>query len=120
VSYRIFRRCELLRRRNLTGACGFVAEFPTDFDSLLSLRAREDLSAQLDLMADEEILAMASADVRGCVDMATWQCFELLELSGLPGKAVADQLGLSLGSVITNACRVRKKMKMAVARIELC
>lgn len=56
----------------------------------------------------------AAAIVSGQVSPIAWQCFWLTAVQGLEAAAVAHQLGISLGLVYTNRCRVLQRLQSYV------
>lgn len=120
VAYRIWLQILEVRERKIleSSTSGKVLTQDQCWEGLRSQTAREDLSRSLDAIADREILEVASSRVRAQVEPLTWKCFEMLNLEGAPGKDVAERLDLKVAAVFTNACRVRKLLKMEVERLE--
>ncbi|MEM9644052.1 MAG: sigma-70 family RNA polymerase sigma factor, partial [Planctomycetota bacterium] len=73
---------------------------------------------QLDFEVRREIFARASEQVRARVSETTWQSFHRTSVLGHPIAAVAEQLGITLGSVYIARSRVMKRLQDTVQSIE--
>lgn len=118
VAFRIWLQVLEVSERKLRDSGDGDSSRMADWDRLRTHEAHNDLAANFDAIADQEILDMACSRVRSMVEPETWRCFELLKVEGLPGQEVADRLAIKIGSVFTNACRVRKLLKHEVDRLE--
>lgn len=118
VAYRIWLQVIEVSERNLRDPGDGNSGRMADWDRLRSQEARNDLADHFDAIADQEILELACSRVRNLVEPVTWNCFELLKVEGLPGQTIAERLDIKIGSVFTNACRVRKLLKQEVDRLE--
>lgn len=83
-----------------------------------SVAARDDFLQYLDEEATRELLEEAMRQVRGRVQVHTWEAFRLVALEGLSGAEAADHLKMSVGSVFVARCRVQKMLHEEVARLD--
>lgn len=97
---------------------GELAEFREGFKPLRSGKAREDLLKSFDELACEEIRSLAFESVRQRVRTQTWEAFLLCDHDRLPGKMVAQRLGISLKAVHLAAIRVRRLLNEELRRID--
>ncbi len=104
-----------LRQRK---ALEVFADFHPDSKSLRSGLAREDLLRQFDEVACEEIRSLAFERVRQRVSTNTWNAFFLCDHDRMPGKIVAERLGISLKAVHLAAIRVRRMLTEELLRID--
>ncbi|MGA2442423.1 MAG: sigma-70 family RNA polymerase sigma factor [Tepidisphaeraceae bacterium] len=74
----------------------------------------EELSRQWEQYHHEQIMQFAIKKSREFFEPKTWACFEQRMLQGRPGPEVAEELGLSVNAVYTNAHRALEKIR------ELC
>ncbi len=118
VAFRIWLQVLEVSERKLRDSSEGQSMQAFEWERFRTQEARNDLAENFDSMADQEILDLACSRVRNMVEPVTWNCFELLKVEGLPGKAVAERLDVKVGSVFTNACRVRKLLKQEVDRLE--
>lgn len=82
------------------------------------VEAEEDFLAHLDAEAELELLQLAMSRVRGLVSESTWRAFELLSLEQRSGASVAEELGITTGSVYVANCRVKKLVNEEVHRLD--
>jgi len=104
-----------LRQRK---ALEVIAEIHPDTKCLRSGQAREDLLRQFDEVACEEIRSLAFERVRQRVSANTWNAFLLCDHDRMPGKIVAERLGMSLKAVHLAAIRVRRMLTEELIRID--
>jgi RNA polymerase sigma-70 factor (ECF subfamily) len=97
---------------------GELAEFRHDLKPLRSGAARDDLLKTFDELACEEIRLLAFESVRMRVRTQSWDAFLLCDHERLPGKVVAQRLGISLKAVHLAAIRVRKLLNEELRRID--
>lgn len=95
-----------------------IAESFPDTRSLRSALAREDLLRKFDEVACEEIRSLAFERVRLRVSSTTWEAFLLCDHDRVPGKIVAERLGISLKAVHLAAIRVRNMLAEELSRID--
>lgn len=76
--------------------------------------AAADVSTQFDLEYRREIFTRASEIVRSRVSETTWQAFYRTSVEQKPIEAVAQQLGVSPGSVYIARSRVLKRLRSVV------
>jgi RNA polymerase sigma-70 factor (ECF subfamily) len=80
------------------------------------LEAPESALSQLwDREHDEHVAAALMRRVQGDFAPATWQAFVRHVLEGEPARRVADELGLSLNSVLLAKSRVLKRLRQELA-----
>lgn len=95
-----------------------------DVEHLISLQrlkspaAREDLINRFDQLACEEIRDLAFTRVRERVSEQTWNIFYQFEHEGRPGAEIAEEFGITPGSVRLAAFRVRQFLNEEVTRID--
>jgi len=118
VAFRIWLQVLEVSERKLRDSSEGQSMQAFEWERFRTQEARNDLAENFDSVADQEILDLACSRVRNLVEPVTWTCFELLKVEGLPGKTVAERLDVKVGSVFTNACRVRKLLKQEVDRLE--
>jgi RNA polymerase sigma factor (sigma-70 family) len=86
----------------------------SNFTGPLVPSVTEELSLEWERDHHEQILQFAMKKCREFFEPKTWVCFEQRTLRGRPGQEVANELGLSVSAVYTNAHRVLEKIR------ELC
>lgn len=64
------------------------------------------------------LFGLAAESVRSRVDDSTWRAFWMTAVEGQPGKVVADELQLSLGSVYVAKSRVLAHLKQRIRQIQ--
>lgn len=79
---------------------------------------RTDFLRQFDFMADTEIFEIACQRVQPRVDPLHWSAFLMTDYESVPGPVVASSLGMSLGSVHTATCRIRKLIREEIHAID--
>lgn len=79
---------------------------------------RTEFLREFDSMAYTEIFAIACERIRPKVDPVHWSAFLMSYYDSIPGPVVASTLGLSLGSVHTATCRIRKLIRDEVQKID--
>jgi RNA polymerase sigma-70 factor (ECF subfamily) len=87
-------------------------------ERLQSLEAREDLLSALEDAFDLEVLAEAQARVQLQVTTRDWKIFQALAVEGRSGPDVAQELGMNVTAVLVAKCRVQKKLRVAIHRLE--
>jgi RNA polymerase sigma factor (sigma-70 family) len=85
---------------------------------LEDLTATEQLTEKLDREFDREILEEATARVQCRVEAHTWEAFRLSALEGMPGKDVAERLGMKRATVFVAKSKVTKMLKEEIAKLE--
>lgn len=86
--------------------------------TLRSGLAREELLRKFDEVACEEVRSLTFERVRQRVSPNTWEAFYLCDHERIPGKIVAERLGISLKAVHLAAIRVRRMLAEELLRIE--
>jgi len=79
---------------------------------------RSDFLRQFEFMADSEIFEIACQRVQPRVDPLHWSAFLMTDYESIPGPVVASSLGMSLGSVHTATCRIRKLIREEINEID--
>ncbi len=87
---------------------------PATADALQSLAARDDLAAWVEGAYEQELFERALERVRPRVQEQTWDAFRLTAFDGLPGAAVATQLGMAITSVYKAKSNVQKMLEAEV------
>ena len=82
------------------------------------LQANTDISGQLDQEIRREIFARASEAVQSRVSVTTWQAFHRTAVLQEPVQSVAENLGISPGSIYIARSRVMKRLQTAVKSFE--
>lgn len=85
---------------------------------LARAEARDDLLAEFDRMATEEILEMASRRVAARVEATTWRCYEMTYFEGLASRQVAELLGMNAPAVLMATSRVRQLLRREIVAID--
>lgn len=81
-------------------------------------QAREDLLRRFDALAVQEIRELVDSIVRNRVRPSTWQAYELSAREGLPGREIADRIGVSADSVHLSCFRVRRMILQDLERVD--
>lgn len=81
---------------------------------LESLVASEEESQLFDMESKREQFRWAADRVRSTVSDSTWQAFWSTAVKGEPVAAVADRVGLSVGSVYVARCRTLSKIRKLI------
>ncbi len=76
----------------------------------------EELSREWEQLHHEQIMQFAMKKSQESFEPKTWACFEQRTLRGRSGPEVAEELGLSVNAVYTNAHRVLEKIRELCAR----
>jgi RNA polymerase sigma factor (sigma-70 family) len=90
----------------------------SQWDTLQTVPARDDLTRQLEELFDLELLELAATRVRQRVAPTTWEAFRLTAMDGLSGSAAAAQLGMPVGSVFKAKSNVLKLLQEEMGRLE--
>lgn len=80
--------------------------------------AVEEFQSILDRIADQEIMSLACARVRGRVSELAWHCFDQAAILGKSGDEVARSLEISLNYVHVNVFRVRKLIQDEIRALD--
>ncbi len=86
--------------------------------ALARAEARDDLLAEFDRMATEEILEIASRRIAARVEASTWHCYQLTYFEGLSSKQVAELLGMNAPAVLMAISRVRQMLRKEILAID--
>ena len=79
---------------------------------------RDDLKGKWDEEWREHVLRQSLDELRRQVEPATFQAFDLYAVKGLPGRRVAEILGVSEESVYTTKNRCMARLKLIVKELE--
>lgn len=109
-AYRVWVRLQRQQQRQLRS-------IPVPDSKLLSVEAREDMLRLIDQQAEAEAMEIAIARVKARVHEKTWEAFKLLALDDLEGKAIAEQLGMSISSVYVARHNVQKMLTEEIAKL---
>lgn len=109
-AYRVWVRLQRQQQRQLRS-------IPVPDSKLLSVEAREDMLRLIDQQAEAEAMEIAIARVKARVHDKTWEAFKLLALGDLEGKAIAEQLGMSISSVYVARHNVQKMLTEEIAKL---
>jgi RNA polymerase sigma-70 factor (ECF subfamily) len=71
----------------------------------------------IDQQAEAEAMEIAIARVKARVHEKTWEAFKLLALGDMEGKAIAEQLGMSISSVYVARHNVQKMLTEEIAKL---
>lgn len=74
-------------------------------------------STVFDIEFQRQVFAWAAARVREAVGPTTWRAFWLTYVEQEPVRTVAEQLGVTVGTVYVSRSRVMKRLREAVQRI---
>ena len=86
-------------------------------ESLLeSLPAGEDLAAAIEQAFDLERLSEAMTEVESRVKRTTWAAFRMSAIERLPGKVVAEELGMSTANVYMARMNVQRMISDTLRR----
>jgi RNA polymerase sigma-70 factor (ECF subfamily) len=119
-AFRAWLRTILVHRvRDYFRGCRHRPTATGDSDFLRSLHELEspdsELSRQWDREHDEYVTTSLLRRVQGDFAPATWQAFQRHALEGAPAAQVAEELGLSLNSVLLAKSRVFKRVREELA-----
>jgi len=78
--------------------------------------AREDLAARIERAFDTERLSIAMVEVEQRVKPSTWAAFQLLAIDRLPGKEVADRLGIDVNLAYNARLNVQRMISDTLRR----
>jgi RNA polymerase sigma-70 factor (ECF subfamily) len=104
---------DYLRRQQYRPAATGDSDFLRQLDELESPQSA--LSRQWDREHDEHVAASLLRRVQGDFAPATWQAFRRHVLDAEPAARVAEELGLSLNSVLLAKSRVLKRLRQELA-----
>lgn len=77
----------------------------------------EDFLDEIDRQAQRELLAKAMEIVRLQVQPQTWAAFEKTAIRNLPGKLVAEQLNMNVGTVYVAKSKVIRHLRKQVEKL---
>ena len=79
---------------------------------------RGDSAPSFELEYRRALFDWASREVKSDVKEITWQSFRKTAIDGEKAEQVAEQLGITVGSVYTAKCRVVARIREKIAEIE--
>ncbi len=85
-------------------------------DQLASAPAREELADRIERAFDMERLSAAMIEVEARVKPRTWQAFRLLALERLPGREVAERLGIDVNLAYNARMNVQRMISDTLRR----
>lgn len=112
LAYRAW--CDFLSKREKSNQKQLPAEA---FALIVSPEAVEDFLEQIDRQAQQEILQKAMDIVMLQVQPSTWAAFKKTAIENLPGKQVAEQLDINIGTVYVAKSKVIKHLRKQVTRL---
>jgi len=84
---------------------------------LESQEAMDDFIVRIDQQAQAELLEKAMEIVKLQVHPKTWAAFEKTAIKNLPGKLVAEQLEMNIGTVYVAKSKVVKHLRKQVEKL---
>ena len=109
IAYRVWKRYAELRERHVAGSgSDHIMEM------LNSVQARDDFLQELQDECDRNLLEDAMKLVEQRVEEHTWKAFLMTALQNVPGKDVASQLGIKIGTVYVAKNKVSKMIQEEV------
>lgn len=112
LAYRAW--CDFLGKKNRMDR---KALHPDVLALLESQEAMDDFMVRIDQQAQVELLEKAMEIVRLQVHPKTWAAFEKTAIKNLPGKLVAEQLEMNLGTVYVAKSKVVKHLRKQVEKL---
>lgn len=117
VAYRCWLTLVSSRQNRAIG--NHLRNFSPDALRLLtSPSARDDLIAEFDLMATQEILEFAHQKVAARVNQKSFQCYLMASHQGLKTQEIADRLDLNVSAVLMAISRVRKLLREEIRQLD--
>ena len=112
IAWRCWRRAETKSRRQsqITLADSTPAWTSPD--------ACDNLLAEFDSLAHQELFLASLEAVRKRVEPSTWQAFSMTALSEIPAGEVAEQLGMKVGAVYMARGRVQRYIGDELKRLD--
>jgi RNA polymerase sigma-70 factor (ECF subfamily) len=84
---------------------------------LESVRARDELARRLQETYDQELLELATAQVRSRVEGRTWEAYRLTAREGLSGSEAAARLGMQVGTVYKAKSKVHAMLRETLRQL---
>ena len=78
----------------------------------------DELAAEIDAEADQEVLREAEARVQLRVAVETWEAYRMTTVDGVKPSEVSKRIGMKTSEVYVAKSRVIKLLKEEVARIK--
>lgn len=105
---------ELTRRQPVVSLAG-----PLDPSDMAHSQALNSFQEAIDWEYRRAMFREAAAIVSGQVSSVAWQCFWLTAVEGVAAAQVANRLGISIGLVYTNRCRILHRLQSYVNERQL-
>lgn len=118
---RVAYRCwlTLVRSRQNRAIENHLRDFsPEALRLLTSPSARDDLIAEFDLMATQEILEFANQKVAERVTEKSYKCYDLACHQGLNSQEISDRLDMKVSAVLMAISRVRKLLREEISQLD--
>jgi RNA polymerase sigma-70 factor (ECF subfamily) len=88
------------------------------WESLLTIAARDDLAQRLEREFDRELLEQAMVRVRIRVAPHNWEAFRLTAIDGMEAREVAQRLEMKIANVYAARSNVQRLLREEVERLE--
>jgi RNA polymerase sigma-70 factor (ECF subfamily) len=83
-----------------------------------NVQARDELTQRLQDTFDQELLELATAEVRSRVEQRTWEAYRLTAQEGLSGAQTATQLGMQVGTVYKAKSKVHAMLQETLRQMQ--
>jgi RNA polymerase sigma-70 factor (ECF subfamily) len=83
-----------------------------------NLQARDELTRRLQETFDQELLELATVQVRSRVEARTWEAYWLTAREGLSGSQAAAQLGMQVGTVYKAKSKVHAMLQETLRQLQ--
>jgi RNA polymerase sigma-70 factor (ECF subfamily) len=83
-----------------------------------NVQARDGLTRRLQETFDQELLELATAQVRERVEERTWEAYRLTAQEGLSGAEAAEQLGMQVGTVYKAKSKVHAMLQETLRQMQ--
>jgi RNA polymerase sigma-70 factor (ECF subfamily) len=83
-----------------------------------NVKARDDLTQRLQQTFDQELLELATVQVRSRVEERTWEAYRLTAHEGLSGSQTAAQLGMQVGTVYKAKSKVHAMLQETLRQMQ--
>lgn len=109
---------DYVKQQRRAGISGGDTTLQRHLSSLQSPSAIEELAAEIDAEADQEVLREAEARVQLRVASETWEAYRMTAVDGVKPSEVSKSIGMKTSEVYVAKSRVIKLLKEEVARIK--
>jgi RNA polymerase sigma-70 factor (ECF subfamily) len=83
-----------------------------------NVQARDELTQRLQETFDQELLELATTQVRSRVEERTWEAYRLTAHKGLSGSQTAAQLGMQVGTVYKAKSKVHAMLQETLRQMQ--